>query len=448
MELAIKLLAKWRYRTFILPVVFLGVLLFSVYFTLPEGISVSIQTRGTAGLMFSIAITAILWRFQQPPTVNNGHVGIIIAVRSEDNQIKVRISKDFVATCREILGASRAHQPFQIIELNEHFSELAIDNASANELRMRCKGHFLIFGDTVQRKERGKNLYILKLQGIVCHAPISDNDQSALAQEMDSVLPLRTAIPEENELSGFEITSLQLAEATKYVIATAALLSRDYVFAIALLEELQHTKEKLNINSNVKAIRKLIDLIPVRLADAYRFASIDSFARWEKTRSSSDLQNSINWVVKYDKIKPNDNLHILLMRAIGHFIFSRDIEAAMKCISRCRAKYIADPSWKYSAAFLEAYRNNLDKAKQLYDAAKPTESGYVIPFQIEGFIAWVLDIEPQQKQLNFCLGYLNEIFKNDLVSARQYYSKLLSSPCQEGFSKNAIEHAKKFIAVH
>lgn len=340
------------------------------------------------------------------------------------------------------------HQPFQIIELNEFFSELALGNESANEIRMRCKGHFLIFGDAVQRKERGKNLHVLKLQGIVCHAPISDNDQSALAREMGSVLPLRAAIPEEDELSGFEITSLQMAEATKYVIATAALLSRDYEFAIALLEELQHTKDKLNINSNVKPIRKLIGLIPVRLADAYKFASIDSFVRWEKTRSNSDLQKSINWIAKFDKLNPNENLHILLVRAIGHFIFSRDIEAASKYISRCRAKYIAEPTWKYSAAFLEAYRNNLDKAKQLYDAAKPTESGYVMPFQIEGFIAWILDIEPQQKQLNFCLGYLNEIFKQDMISARQYYSNFLSPPCNEDFSKSAIEHAKKFMVAH
>lgn len=448
MEWAIKSLSKWRYRPFILPLIFFGVLLATFYFPLPDGISTSIQTRGIVGLIVSIIITVIFWRYQQPPKVKKGHVGIIIAVRSEDEKTKGRISRDFVATCKKLLEESRAHQPFQLIELNESFSELATDNASANQLRLRCEGHLLIFGDTVQRKERGKNFYVLRLQGIVCHTPISATDQSALAQEMNSVLPLKNAILEENELSGFEITSVQLAEATKYVIATAALLSRDFNFAISLLEETQQSKEKLKRNSNVKAIRKLIDLVPIRLADSYRFASLDSFERWERSRDNNDLQNSIDWIIKYDKIKPADNLHFLLMKAIGHFVFSRDIDSAMRCINQCKSRYIADPSWKYSAAFLEAYRNNLDNAKQFYDVAIPTESGYHIPFQIEGFVAWILDIEPQNNQLNFCLGYLNEIFKNDFVSARKYYLKLLNSPCREDFSKRAIEHAKSFMAVH
>lgn len=447
LDWAIKVFSKWRYNPFILPLIFFGVLLGSFYVPLPDGISISIQTRGIVGLIISIVITAIFWRYQQPPKVKKGHVGIIIAIKSEDDKTKGRISKDFLATCKKLLGESRAQQPFQLIELNESFSELAIDNISANHLRLRCVGHLLIFGDTAQRKERGKNFYVLRLQGIVCHIPISATDQSALAQEMDAVLPLKNTILEDNELSGFEITSVQLTEATKYVIATAALLSHDFIFAISLLEEIQKSIVKLKINSNVKAIRKLIDLVPIRLADAYRFASLVSFSRWESSREKNDLQDSFDWIVKYDKIKPADNLQISLMKAIGHFVFSRDIDAAMRCLNPCKSKYISDPSWKYSAAFLEAYRNNLDNAKQFYDAAINTESGHHIPFQIEGFIAWILDIEPKNTQLNFCLGYINEIFKNDFVSARKYYSEFLNSPYQEDFSKRAIQHVKSFMAV-
>jgi len=448
MEWAIKVLSKWRYSPLILPLIFFGVLLGSFYFPLPDGISASIQTRGIIGLIASFAITAISWRFQQPPTVKNGHVGIIIAVRSEDEKTKGRISKDFVATCKVLLEESRVNQPFQLIELNNFFSEMATDNASADELRMRCKGAFLLFGDTVQRRERGKNQYVLRLQGLVSHAPISPNNQSILAQEMFAVLPLKQSILEENELSGFEITTIQLAEATKYIIATSALLSHDFELAIALLEELQQAKKRLKTNANIKAIKKLIELIPRRLADAYRFASLVHFSRWEVSREENELKDSINWRVKYNNLVPADTLEFLLLRAIEQFVFNRDIVAAINYINQCKSKSITNTSWKYSAAFLEAYRNNLDKAKQLYDAALSTESGHDIPFQVEGFIAWILEIEPQNNQLNFCLGYLNEKFKNDLVSARQNYAKFLSSPCQEDFSKNAIEHAKTFMAEH
>ncbi len=118
----------------------------------------------------------------------------------------------------------------------------------------------------------------------------------------------------------------------------------------------------------------------------------------------------------------------------------------MKCINKCRAKYIAVPSWKYSAAFLEAYQYNLDDAKQYYDSAISTEPGFEIPFQVEGFIAWILDIEPQMKQLNFCLGYINEKTKSDPASARQYYTQFMNSHPTEINSKRAIEHAQLFFA--
>lgn len=441
MEWVIKALSKWRYSPKILPIIFLGALLGLLYFPLPDGISASIQTRGIIGLIASIGITTIFWRFQQPPTVKNGHVGIIIAIRSEDEKTKGRISKDFVATCKILLEESHVNKPFQLIELNNLFSEMATDYASANKLRMRCRGDFLLFGDTVQRRERGKNQYVLRLQGLVSHAPISPNNKSMLAQEMSAVLPLKKSILEENELSGFEITTIQLAEATKYIIATSALLSHNFELAIALLEELQQAKKRLKTNANIKAIKKLIELIPRRLADAYRFASRVHFSRWEVSREENELKDSINWVVKYINLVPADTLEFLLLRAIEQFVFNRDIVAAINYINQCKSKSIINTSWKYSAAFLEAYRNKLDEAKQLYDAAIYTESGHDIPFQVEGFVAWILEIEPQNNQLNFCLGYLNEKFKNDFVSARQYYSKFLSSPYQEEFSKDAIDHA-------
>jgi hypothetical protein len=75
----------------------------------------------------------------------------------------------------------------------------------------------------------------------------------------------------------------------------------------------------------------------------------------------------------------------------------------------------------------------------------PTERGFAIPFQIEGFIAWILEIEPQANQLNFCLGYLNETFKHDPASAKRYYDQFLSLPCQEADSRKAIAHAKAFM---
>ncbi len=255
--------------------------------------------------------------------VHVGYIGIIIAIKSEDEKTKARISKDFVETCKNILDESRVNQPFQLIELNDYFAKLATDNVSANQLRIRCKGHLLIFGDTVQRQEKRKEFYVLRLRGLVSHIPANPNTQSILAYEMDAVLPLKKSILKENELSGFEVTSIQLAEATKYVIATAALISHDFELAIDLLEELQQTKARLKSKSKDKAIQQLIEYIPNRLADAYRFASTVHFLRWEISRDAGELQQAISCEEKYTKLKPNDDLRFILINAMAHFVLAR-----------------------------------------------------------------------------------------------------------------------------
>ena len=147
----------------------------------------------------------------------------------------------------------------------------------------------------------------------------------------------------------------------------------------------------------------------------------------------------------FSSLTNDENIDIYLVRAIGHFVLNRDTVSAMKCINRCKSLSIANTSWKYSAAFLEAYRKNIDSAMQYYDAAFPGESKHETPFQIENFIAWVLELEPDKQQLHFCLGYINEQYKNDMISALEHYRVFIdSTPCEET-SILAVKHAKNFI---
>lgn len=413
-------------------------LLFTValYTPLPEGAPpLSIQIRVVLGIVIGSLGAILLWIYQQPPKAQKNKVGIIIAIRTENERTKGIISKDFVGLCKKELEAS--NDRFQIIELNDYHSSLAIDHDSADQLRARCNGNFLIYGDTVQRTERRKKVYALRLAGLVTHYVTDKDSQTQLSEEMTAILPLKKIIEEDNELSGFEITSLQLAEATKYIIATAALLSYDYHFAINLLEEIRSNKS----NSNFK---KLQGITHKRLGQAYKFASMVHFVRWENTRDTQELTTSVSWISKFDKLNPNSRDY-LLVKAIEHFVIHRDIASAMKCINQCTSRFLTDSSWKYSAAFLEAYRNDLDEAKEYYDSALNTESGHAMPFQVEGFIAWILEIEPDKVQLNFCLGYINEKFKNDTQSARRYYERFLNSRPNQSTAKLSIIHAQNVI---
>lgn len=436
---------EFRYKTELLPAIFIACLIGPLYAPLPEGLALTIQFKILFGLFLAITATYFLWKFQQPEKTKYGSLGIIIAIKSEDEKTRQRMSSDFVSTCRALLIDSKAHQPFHVIQLNDHHSGQITDNKSADLMRQRCKAQFLIYGTTAQRKERGKNFYVLRLQGLVGHAPITLNDQSLFAHEMNAVLPLKEKILEEDELSGFEVTSIKFSDAVKYVIATASLLSHDAQLAVSLLEELYNNKKRLN-DANVKAVHKLNELTKKRLAAAYHFMSVLHFCRWETTRNPEELKSAITWIEKSDITNSNKhyNFDTLLIKAIGHFVFTRNIVAAMHCINKCKSQSITSPAWKYSAAFLEAYTNNLNKAKNYYDAALSTEINHDIPFQVEDFIAWILELEPDKNQLHFSLGYINEKFKSDSVSALKHYQQFLTGTATN--ADKCTQHANQFIA--
>ncbi len=128
MEIGIKLIElveKWRYKPFVWLIVFLAILVGALYVPLPDGVSISIWNRAISGLIVGAFASVLFFYIHQPPTVKEGHVGIVIAVRSEDRKTKGRISKDFVEACKNILEHSQEHQPFHVIELNDFYSALA-----------------------------------------------------------------------------------------------------------------------------------------------------------------------------------------------------------------------------------------------------------------------------------------------------------------------------------
>lgn len=422
-------------------VTFVGLL----YVGLPNGIEISFAIRTIFSALVAITVGALAYFTYRIPKVKKHHLGVAFAIAAENETLDKRFSADIIRETEKILDEVKEESPFHVIQIPcTAFSE-KLDVATANILRAKCRAHLLIFGEIKLRKERGQQYYVLKLNGIVTHAPIAKEPSSLLAKEMTAILPLKKQIQENDEISGFEITSLQLALAIKYVLATAALLSHDGSLAIKLLEQIQNQKKLLQRNGNLEPIRKLSRLLPKRLRDTYRFMSIVAFVRWEATRNEACLVRAVEWLERDNKKVNEDNINYLLLKAVESFVVRKSVSGAKQWILKCQMRAFVNPTWRYSAAFLAAYEGNLDDALNNYESVNLLDSGHETPFQVEGFIAWVLESEPQQCQLNFCLGYINETMKADHVLATRYFREFLEKCKTLPNASKAIAHATGYL---
>jgi tetratricopeptide (TPR) repeat protein len=115
-----------------------------------------------------------------------------------------------------------------------------------------------------------------------------------------------------------------------------------------------------------------------------------------------------------------------LIKGMCQFVLYRDIEGALETIESCNS--VSECTWQYNAAFLKAYQKDLNGAYHYYSKAFSAPIVLeTVPIQTEEFIHRVLQEEPNQSQLWFCLGLINYRDKGDLVAAKADFEKFLEN---------------------
>lgn len=383
-----------------------------------------ITNTNIGAFILGVFFVGIWYWSHRIPKTKKGKIGLIIAITSEEESDSKQISWDFVRSIQEILEDVKEFAPFEVIELPKFHAQKIIDPESAKKYVAACNGRFLVFGQAKRRKIASKEHHVLKLRGLVVHNPIPMDNSNAFAHEMNDVLPTNIGINCENDLKEFELTSLWFSESGKFIIGTAALLSGDYSLAQFLLEDLNGKSSELRKHKKAPGISKLLSLIPGRLADIYLATSRREFLSWRENRDIAHLENAKKYCDMYDKIIPN-TLNHKLISAIWAFVNGRNIESAKNLLNSCKARFIQDSIWRFGVAFLEAYSGNLAKAEEQYNAGITLLSGHELPFEVEEFIEWVLQEEPNKYQLYYCLGIINEKAKNDLEAAKKDFLRFL-----------------------
>ena len=374
------------------------------------------------------------------PKTKKGKVGFAVSILCSNEKEDELIREDFVATIRKLLKNSSVGNTFHFIEIPNHISKTINDNDDAITLRAKTKAHFVIYGRVRLRTLDGKDYHILELDGIVAHKPLPKEVSTRLATEFSELFPKRVHIPTENDLLSFQFTSDWIECVAKYVIGIASLCSLDLVYAERLYVDVQKKLE--SIETDFPIFEKLKQRLPIRFSEIYITRSIAFLSTWRKSQNKEALSQ---FFLNINKVTENfsENYDVLLLRSVEAFLNGRDVNKALDYTKKC--KRFNDPIWHFNLAFLFAYENNLKKAIQEYRIGAKHEVSPETISEVEDFIVWILEDEPDKYQYHYCLGFFNWKIKGDLQRATDDFKTFLATAKKGEFEKET-ELANKWIA--
>jgi hypothetical protein len=106
-----------------------------------------------------------------------------------------------------------------------------------------------------------------------------------------------------------------------------------------------------------------------------------------------------------------------LLESLFHFLANRDTKAAIEVLQKCAHKVITSCVWRLNLAFLYAYEGNLGETLRQYCIVADYKVEPITLAQIEEFLCWIIEEEPDKYQFYFCLGYINWRIKGDAKRA-------------------------------
>ena len=169
----------------------------------------------------------------------------------------------------------------------------------------------------------------------------------------------------------------------------------------------------------------LQNLVNLRQVEFYFYQGSLMFAAWQDghdIENISKLKEHIDSCPFAWKSIPA----LLNFRSICYFILDRNAQAARGL--QTKIKSIVKKTgveWYYSDAFLLAYQGKFKEGLQAYRRAFKMEAPLPLPVEIETFIVWTLQNEPEKIQFHFFLGLINYRVKNDRISANADFETFL-----------------------
>ena len=395
------------------------------------------------GFLYLMGISGTIfwwWWSNRLPRTPKGKVGFVISIHAGEESERTKIKEDFVLTLQELLTSGGSDQSFKVIIVPNHVAEGIVDQDDAQALRVGCRAQFVIYGRVRLRTIAGSDQHVLHLEGLVTHKPVHQVASKNFSDEFRELFPRRLAIATENDVFSFAFTSDWVNCVARYIIGIAAA----YSGALDHAEQLQNDVWRLLAGKDqaFPVFAKLKQRVPVRLAEIRYVRARKNYERWRNTRDPSDMATMGRHLDSIPSAHANQ-YNVLLVKSICLFVRDRDIKGAMAVLKKCKGQ--PDGTWLYNLAFLHAYIGDLRGAIRRYRGATKLRVGERTIADVEEFMCWLLEEEPEKYQIYYCLGFMNWKAKGDSTQAVRDFEAFLSAGNEHEFTKER-ELTQEWIA--
>lgn len=378
------------------------------------------------------------WARFRVPKNKKDKIGIILAIKTENNKEKLRLENDLLLPLERYLTNSNLSENFYLIRYPQFLAEKLTNLEVAKKYLKKSKGHLALFGELIERNLERDNNYIFRLHGMVRHAPITYTKKAELAKDFSEILPRQIIFPETKEILGFDATQSLLGSVVKYIIAYAARASFDVELAYELfdglygeLEAVSKTDFPVELQIRGKCKNQLIDCLTIKVSRLY-----EDYAAERKAEHIFAAKPFVEKILQLDP----EHYQGRLMKAI--LLFKED--SIDEAINELIHIHNSDSAWRYSLGFLYAYKGDILDALEQYKEANAGISTPNVLNDTEVFISEEIDKKPQLVQLLFFRGLLNYKGKGDYVLAKIDFESFLASNKANKDTK-LVELAKKFL---
>ena len=244
--------------------------------------------------------------------------------------------------------------------------------------------------------------------------------KNQIAKEFGELFPRRLQISTENDLLSLNFTSDWTECVAKYIIGIASACSSNINYAEHLYRDVEKKLE--GIKTDFPIFTKLKERLPARFSEIYISRSKGYIAAWRKTQDKNALSQI---ALNLNKISIDfaDNYDVLLLRSIEAFLNGRRIKEAVEYTKKC--KRYDNPTWHFNLAFLRAYEGKLIKTIQQYRICANYDVSPATLSEVEDFMVWILEEEPEKYQYHYCLGFFNWKIKGDLHQSVHDFEEFL-----------------------
>jgi hypothetical protein len=376
-------------------------------------------------------------------------LGLGIAISTEDDRDRQHLRSDFVETLEDLLTTTQLKTPLALVIIDGRHVEKIKTLEDARKVLIKTGCVFLLWGKVKNRRVKGQDNFVLDLQSAVRHGKISGEISEIFSEEMKALLPLRRNISIDDELADFELNAASVDLSARYILGVAAHLSDQVEMSIEIFEDLHKRLKRTKMQSFPVQVRESVRLlaakVPIQLAELYFFQGSEALLRWRKHKNDDDLE-SMKVNADRGESHAQGTYRAALLYAIYYFVKYRDIKRARKIIAPFKKQLLPDPTWAVDEAFLLAYSGSLNSAIRYYRMAfNKFAADSRLLIETEEFILWVLSVEPEKKQLYFCLGLINYWGKRDSKKAVEDFNAFLEETNETEFPNERVL-ASKYVS--